>query len=660
MNGNFLKIRDLVSLNLADASTKDNLYGAPQMQQTGKGLLVKLAATHAGIITRNNMLYLPDKMRDSAKTFVTPFQKPMIVNHNDEGSPIGRIVAATYVDTSSFVKDKYRGKKLKDSLEVTDALIDRFCNGSMSYGQQVDFLRTYLKDSILDDPEYTGLGYIEVTAHITDKDAIQKFLDGRYLTSSVGAGTNRASCSVCKQDWTKDGMCDHRPGKIYDGTKCYVIAGEFEYEELSMVNKPADRHSKVLSLSYNGAIHDSVVEDTEFSGKLYEVRVQFLKEEDMKIKDSETTDTTTQQTETVNDQLPAGTFDEFIGKVLLAETGELTDAEDERLYGLMLDEMKASGLFTDKQIEDSKLSPEKRKALSKVTFGVANRAFPLTDHLHLVATKRILDKYKGNVATTSVLEVVDRKAKVLGVALDKLQADPTPAAEPVQEVAALDKLTVDEFKKHFTLVVDLAKKNHAGLLKDLLSSTEKALLDEFAALETLAGGLRDEVKKVTDKVTELTASNAALKQEYEIATKEAEVLQDEVVRTKASLRNSKEKNLVLYKSLKTGTIVEPVDATVTDSVIDSELETLVKEVDMKKITDKLNDGTSRKPSGTVDNPTEIQDNKVVDAATVRGKLAQIEANYMQMKFKNSVAAEQYLAVEMNRLKAEGLIPKDSE
>ena len=632
MKNAFLKLTDTVALNLIDAGqVRDNFVSMPSNQtQTNRGLFVKIAATHAGIVNRNNMFYLPDKMRAGAKTFVTPFQKPFLTNHDEGSDAIGRIVAAEYIDTSHLVKDKYRGRVIKD-MAITDKLIDSFCDGSMPYAAQLDFVRTYMKDSILDDPEYQGMGFIAITAHITDKEAIEKFLDGRYLTVSVGASTDRASCSICKQDWSKDGMCDHRPGKLYDATKCFMVAGAFEYEEASAVNKPADRHAKVIELNFNGLRDNLRVEDIEFSGKLYEVRVAFPKEEEvMKLKDSEIV-----KDPKVEDNQPES-FEDFMARVLDASK-ELTDADEEKAYQLVVDEIKAIGTTNLEIIMDQ----AKRKALPPTAFGVSNRAFPLVDTTHVLATKKLLDKYAGK--KEEILSVIDRKAKALGV--EDTVVTP-PVETPVVE-------TADQYAAKFIALVADAKEKHPELYKDFVKSVEKALCDEVVSLETKLGELRAEVKKVTD-------SSATLKTEYDVTTKEAEKLQDEVVKTKAALRDAKVKSLTLYKTLKSGTVVESVDTTITDATIDSELEILAKEVDIKKITDKLNDGTTRKPTGTVENPGGDQSNPVVDAKTVQSKLKQIEAEYIQLKFKNSARADVWLQDQMDALNAQGLLPKESK
>lgn len=648
---NFMRINDLVKLNLVDmVQVKDNFYQSQPVGQptVTRGLVVRIAATHAGIINRNNMFYLPDRMRDGAKTFTEHFNKPILLNHDDHGEPIGRVISARYVDTSLTVKDKYRGKTVKDSFSkkigpFPEALFDSFLDGTMGYGSQVDFVRTYLRDNILEDPDYQGLGYVEITANITDQVAVEKFLDGRYLTGSVGAATDRASCAVCKQDWTKDGPCDHRPGKVYDGVKCHLIAGNFMYDEYSIANKPADRHSKVLELNFNGVKDTIKVDDSEFSGKLYEVRVEFPKEEDMKIKDTEITPPVTVVPPVV-DNTPPETLEAFLARVLDAK--ELSDADEEKAYQLVVDEIKAIGTSNADIIMDQ----AKRKALPITAFGVANRAFPLVDTTHILATKKLLDKYAGK--KDDVLVVLDRKAKALGVSFE---AAPAPVTDMVVQ-PDFTKLSEAQVKLFVDYALQYTKEKHTVLYAQIAKSVgEKALVDEVVALETAIGDLRGELKTLTD-------AQAALKEEYALSTKESEVLQDEVVKTKAKLNDMKRASVALYKSLKTGTIVDvaTLDVNLADATLDSELENLAKEVDIKKITDKLSDGTSRKATGTVEDPTSGQGRDTLDPAQVKDRLRKINDRYMKMKFTNSIEADRYLAHEMAVLRAEGILPTDSE
>lgn len=301
MSGNFLKIRDLVTFSLADSNLikiKDDYEGAfkpdPQgathpsglgttnQTQQPQGLQVRIAATHAGIITRNNGFYLPDKMRKGSSSFTDNYPAPVLVHHKDVEDNIGRIIASQYVDTSGAVQDQYRlteglpvkNRHGKEVGVITDVLLKDFVGDKMPFGMQVDTICTLLRDSLLGDTDYAGLGHIQIVANIVDRTAIEKLLDGRYLTGSVGATTDRAVCSICRQDWTESGQCEHKPGGIYDGAKAFIIAGNLNYEEYSFVNVPADRHSKVLELNYNG-IQDSVEVANDYSGRIYEVQLTF-------------------------------------------------------------------------------------------------------------------------------------------------------------------------------------------------------------------------------------------------------------------------------------------------------------------------------------------------------------------------------------------------
>jgi hypothetical protein len=89
---------------------------------------------------------------------------------------------------------------------------------------------------------------MRVQANITDEEAIKKFMDGRYLTFSAGSTTDRHVCSICKTDWAKDGMCEHRHGKTYDGEVCVFITGDFLVMEGSVVNTPADDLSQLVHM----------------------------------------------------------------------------------------------------------------------------------------------------------------------------------------------------------------------------------------------------------------------------------------------------------------------------------------------------------------------------------------------------------------------------
>lgn len=224
------------------AFLQDSIYTS-----SNSPLMVKIAATHSGLITRNNGFYMPDKMRDGATTFVQNYGKPVLLHHNSyDGDPVGRVKHASYVDTSTGIIKQDNKDYLKD-----------FIDPHVSFDTKVDLVDRLIRDGLLDDPSYDGVGYIELIAAITDKEAIQKIADNRYLTVSIGAETDAAVCSICKVDWAEAGdMCEHRPGEIYDGKPAFIIAGNLFYDEVSFVSTPADPHAKIIQIS-NGDVMDN-------------------------------------------------------------------------------------------------------------------------------------------------------------------------------------------------------------------------------------------------------------------------------------------------------------------------------------------------------------------------------------------------------------------
>jgi len=268
---NYIRFSDeykVAPIKVAEA-VKD-YYNNLQIGQVARPLQVKFAATHAGKVTRKNGLYLPHEMRTGVPSWTDQYAKPILLHHEDHDDPIGRVAFARYVDISMGIRNSYekRGQDLTNVNRIGLRVLDALVGGNLSFKESIDVVTRYLinDQTLLEDPDYEGLGFIELTTHITDVDAIQKFLDGRYLTGSVGATTNKAVCSICRKDWAgDDGQCEHRPGGVYEGKKAVLIAGKLSYDEYSVVNRPADRHSRVIEINING-VQDFVQLDTEVNG----------------------------------------------------------------------------------------------------------------------------------------------------------------------------------------------------------------------------------------------------------------------------------------------------------------------------------------------------------------------------------------------------------
>lgn len=201
-----LKNRVHVQNDVQYVNSKGEVIDANQLLRdsaSGKvniiALDVETEATHSGK-NHNYCIYYEDSMEKDAESFVNPFNKPMLKNHNSYSEPLGRI------------KQSWFGpSKLTDERSA-----------------------------------------IHLKTRVTDKDAIEKFLDGRYGTVSIGGSMGTVTCNICGKTILKDGkfkFCGHWRGETYKDQVCYWEARDIEYHEVSTVNNPADDFAQVVKVT---------------------------------------------------------------------------------------------------------------------------------------------------------------------------------------------------------------------------------------------------------------------------------------------------------------------------------------------------------------------------------------------------------------------------
>ena len=160
---------------------------------------VDVEATHSGK-NHNYCVYYEDSMEKDSESFMNPFHKPVLKNHDDYCEPIGRIT------------------------------------------------QSYAGPSALTDERSA----IHLKTHITDQDAIPKFIDGRYRTVSIGGSMGTVTCNICGKTILKDGkfhFCGHWRGETYKDQVCYWGARDIEYHEVSIVNNPADDFAQIMKVT---------------------------------------------------------------------------------------------------------------------------------------------------------------------------------------------------------------------------------------------------------------------------------------------------------------------------------------------------------------------------------------------------------------------------
>ena len=221
----------------------------------GKGLVITYDLSHSGRRI-NNRIYSTKGQQRGIDSLTNPYQKPILKNHNQSGEPIGRFIGGEwqnlYDEASYFLQSN------QAALDIQNAFAD---------DEPEKIYKTLKAFNLIDNKEWPGLGRMRVQANITDEEAIKKFMDGRYLTFSAGSTTDRHVCSICDTDWAKDGMCEHRHGKKYDGETCVFITGDFIVLEGSVVNTPADDLSQIISMEMQDHDNNFTLPMTDYSQK---------------------------------------------------------------------------------------------------------------------------------------------------------------------------------------------------------------------------------------------------------------------------------------------------------------------------------------------------------------------------------------------------------
>ena len=185
------------TLELPDFSKSDIDFS--ESFNSRHGLIIEVAAIHEGL-TSNYNNYSAAELEKALQSWVDPYPKPIILNHDLNTEPIGRVMAAKM------------------------------------------------------DKEEDGSSFVRLQIAITDPVAAQKVLDKRYLTGSVGGRAAKAICSVSGDDLATEDDSGrprapkYKRGKVYKGKLAYVDMQDISFKEYSFVNQPADQKSGVRAL----------------------------------------------------------------------------------------------------------------------------------------------------------------------------------------------------------------------------------------------------------------------------------------------------------------------------------------------------------------------------------------------------------------------------
>lgn len=219
-----------------------------------KSITVKMEATHSGRPNGNSWIYTPRGMAEGYGSFVSPVFKPVTEEHRPDSRTLGRVISSKYVKYENF----------SDSFNTLSPV--EYLNKAKELGL----------DKKYRERGYKGLGHIELVAKITDKEAIDKILDGEFGFVSVDGRVQDAYCSICSTKVNSPNRCEHRRGVKYGNEKCYYVGGKMHFDHISYVATPADSNAVATLIrdSKNSQSHLQILDFEIEEGKQMTVKIE--------------------------------------------------------------------------------------------------------------------------------------------------------------------------------------------------------------------------------------------------------------------------------------------------------------------------------------------------------------------------------------------------
>ena len=157
--------------------------------------MVETEGIHSDVLTINCTKHSEECLKKSIPYWTSPYEKAVIMHHNDEdGQIIGRVKKAEMIDSKR-----------------------------------------------------SGTPAINFTCNIGDENGIKGIKNGTLATVSIGAVAYDVRCSICGEN-VAICDCEHEKGHVYDGKLCYWTIEEMEPREVSYVILPSDKYAQTMKV----------------------------------------------------------------------------------------------------------------------------------------------------------------------------------------------------------------------------------------------------------------------------------------------------------------------------------------------------------------------------------------------------------------------------
>ncbi len=660
---------------------KDSL-GMPNIGK--RALRVRMEATHAGLVNRNNKFYIPSRMAEGVSTFRIG-EKPtkIMKNHKKDSDPVGVIRGARFVPT------------VPEGLRMNQDVMN-LMSSSAPIKAQLKSIKNLWRAGVFNRDGWRGLGYIELIGDILDPESIEQISDGRFdAVSTDFRSPNAVHCLHCAKNWASDGECEHEPFNVYPDAEddgfaypALPIPAVHKYLEASLVAFEGDALATVeiadsLDTSKNKTIFlsadwkesfDSTEPAFEFrdfeEGTMAIENKPVLSEAEQKVFDvikksrenmaddmlvDFAKKITALQDKDGNLPYQAEAEVDFDTAILYAlDNLETADkkvddeviAQIDALYQEEFAKMFEDKLLTDEEFADAKLSTEKRKSLPETSFCGPDRAFPCPDCAHVTAAKRLIGRYKGPGDKTRILACVNRKSKAMGCedSEEKEGSEDSAVNAVAPKVCMEDSLKTMQDNELRSLYMAVELELVARKQKMAYECKECALHEEKMkkAVEDMNKAHADSQEK--DNVLRILRNELARTQAEYVA------MVDSNVEIRAELLNAKTEKLAQIGVLsgKYDNLDNAKDAIKLDV---PKAETMFSDFDIMTVAGKLNDGMSRDPKGTVEDPTVNTDvdNKQIPG-DLKGPAAEAAVNIREMVKSGNIRDAKHIYATMKSLK----------
>jgi hypothetical protein len=374
------------------------------------------------------------------------------------------------------------------------------------------------------DKEEDGSSFVRLQIAITDPVAVQKVMDKRYLTGSVGGRAGKAVCSISGDDLAnldesgKPKMARFKRGQVYKGKLAFIDMQDISFKEYSFVNQPADSKSSVRSVATPGS-NAVTTSDSEWVARSSAFVLSMDKEDIFSVEENESLFVNLKSKE--SRPLYLHLKGAFLSAMAIQESENYISTNDSLL----------SNENDNKDVHEENLTMNEN----------------VKDN-DILATVEELSQDLSTLSNTKVEESQDPETAPEAAPEAEEVVEETPATdvpETEESVKTEEDQTVDALKKANEKIAELeaqlAKDSSTASAADEQESTEtveKAEVPTEEVVDSANAPAEGETQATEESNTNLTDEKVVSEQDVDDATKKLQELEEENRKLKSAMHRT--------------------------------------------------------------------------------------------------------------------------